>query len=212
MELVELITILIGNGALIAIISFIFRYYEKKSDRDLEARRKAEGYYMPLYGHVAILDELARGYKRSLEMGKAKVFAFKDCNYEELTSKEILDDFKNAYDAFSKFYIKKKSEGYEIFVSEKLRESLSNFWVKAKSFYEDNEKLKDAKEVDTFHNLAEETTKVMEKLFGLKQFEGEDNLGKKSTKKKKITIEESLISSADLEKEKGKKEKRKSKD
>jgi len=49
-----------------------------------------------------------------------------------------------------------------------LKEALGDFWVKAKSFYEDNEKLKDANEVDTFHKLADETTKVMEKLFGLK--------------------------------------------
>jgi len=167
-EYVTILTLILGNGILIGIITFIYRYYERKTERDLEARRKAENYYLPLYGHIAILDELARGYKRSLKIGKAEVFAFKDCNYKELTSKEILDDFKKSYGAFSKFYIKKKGEGYEIFVSEKLREALSNFWVKAKSFYKDNEKLKDANEVDAFHKLAEETTKVMEKLFGLK--------------------------------------------
>lgn len=171
MELTEYVTILtfiLGNGVLIGIITLIHRHYERKNERDLEARRKAKDYYLPLYGHIAILDELARGYKRSLKIGKAEVFAFKDCNYEELTSKEILDDFKKSYDAFSKFYIRKKGEGYEIFVSPKLKEALSNFWVKAKSFYKDNEKLKNAHEVDTFHKLAEETTKIMEKLFGLK--------------------------------------------
>jgi len=167
-EYVTILTLILGNGILLGIIGFIYKYYERKTERDLETRRKAEDYYMPLYGHIAILDELARGYRRSIEKGKAKVFAFKACNYEELTSKEILDDFKKSYDAFSKFYIKKKGEGYEIFVSEKLRDALLNLWVKAKSFYEDNEKLKDATEVATFHKLAEETTKVMEKLFGLK--------------------------------------------
>lgn len=169
MELIKLIiTIILGNGVLITLFTLIYGYFEKKSDRDLESRRKAENYYRPLYGHIAILDELARGYKRSLETGKAKVFSFTKGKYTELTSKEILDDFKKSYNAFSKFYVKKKGEGYEIFISEELKNVLVDFWVNVKSLYEDNEKLKDIKEVDTFHELAEETTKVMEKLFGLK--------------------------------------------
>jgi len=172
MELTELATI-IGivtavTTILTGIFNFIFRYFEKKSDRDYEARRKAEDYYRPLYGHIAVLDELARGYPRSLETGKAKVFSFKNCKYKELTSKEILDEFKESYDEFASFYIKKKCEGYELFVSEKLKNALNDFWIKAKSLHENNEKLKDNEEIDAFHKSAEETTKIMEKLFGLK--------------------------------------------
>ena len=151
-----------------AIIGIIYRHYERKSERDLEARRKAGDYYMPLYGHIAVLDELARGYKRSIEKGKAKVFAFKECRYDELTSKQILAEFKKAYDAFSSFYIKKKREGYEIFISKKLKEFLSDFWIIAKNFYEDDKRMKDKREIDDFHNSAEEATSLMEKLFGLR--------------------------------------------
>jgi len=172
MELTELATI-IGivtaiTTILTGVFNFVFRYFEKKSDRDFEARRKAEDYYRPLYGHIAVLHELATGYHRSLETGKAKVFSFKNCEYKELTSKEILDAFKESYDEFSSFYIKKKCEGYELFVSEKLKTSLRDFWIGAKSLYENNERLKDSKEIDAFKKSAEETTDIMGKLFGLK--------------------------------------------
>jgi len=47
--------------------------------RDFEARKEAKNYYRELYGKIAILDELMRGYQRSIKDGKADVFSVKDC-------------------------------------------------------------------------------------------------------------------------------------
>jgi len=163
-----LLTFLLGNGVLITIFGFFFNWLQSKSQRDFEARCEARKYYMTLYGHIAILDEFARGYPRSLKNGKAKVFMFKECKIGELTSKQILDEFKKAYDDFSRFYIKTKWEGCEIFVSKKLKKLLRKFWIKAKTFYEDTTEMKDEKQIENFHRLAKKTGHIMEKLFGLK--------------------------------------------
>jgi hypothetical protein len=42
-----------------------------------------------------------------------------------------LAEYREAYSGFLAFYIKKKYEGYELFISEKLKESLVDFWKKA---------------------------------------------------------------------------------
>lgn len=123
---------------------------------------------MELYGYTAILHELAGAYQSSLAKGKAKSFTFKKCEYVELTSQEILDEFNKSYSAFSSFYIKSKCKGYEIFVSDNLKEKLTKFWINAKSFHENNALMKDQQEVKEFRKSAEETTEEMEKLFGLK--------------------------------------------
>ena len=184
-------TIMVGNGAVVAVITLIFTLYQNKAQRnfearqnelreqfearqdnlrrDFEARREAKDYYLPLYGHIAKLDELVRGYLRCLETGKAEVFEFEKFSYEELTCKEILKNFKNCYVKFSKFYIEKKSEGYELFISEKLKEALMKFWFEAQSFDENTELLKESDNVTRFHKLAEATTNIMEELFGLNQ-------------------------------------------
>ena len=122
---------------------------------------------MKLYGHIAILHELAGAYQSSIGKGTARSFTFKKCEYVELTSQEILEDFNQSYSDFSSFYIESKCEGYEIFVSEKLKEKLTNFWINAKSFYEKNTLMKDQKEAENFRKSAEETTENMERLFGL---------------------------------------------
>lgn len=168
MTLTEIATILIGNGILIGILNFIFRYYERKSDRDLEARRKAEHYYLPLHGHIAVLQSQVSDYKRSLTHGRIKAFEFNECEHKELTSREILNDFRKSYEKFTRFYIEKKREGYEIFVSEGLRKALIDFWRGARIFYEDPENLKNSEMIDDFTSSADDTLDLMEKLFGLK--------------------------------------------
>lgn len=165
------LTFFLGNGLLIAIFTFITNWIQSKSQRDFEARQKASEYYMTLFGQIAILDELARGYPRSLTKeakGKAAVFKFNEHEFGELTSKQILERYNEAYENFSSYYIKKKSEGYEIFIEEKLGKLLSKLWISAKTFYDDNAEMKDEKQIEKFHNLAKKTVGKMEKLFGLK--------------------------------------------
>ncbi|MEM2111437.1 MAG: hypothetical protein QXX08_06125, partial [Candidatus Bathyarchaeia archaeon] len=172
-ELVSIVSIIASST--IAILSLYFSYWERKSDkefqakekkieRDFQARQRAEGYYRPLYGRIAVLDEMIRGYLRSLRKGRAKVFSVQDSKYKELTSKEILDEYLKSYNEFTSFYIKTKCEGYELFISEDLKDALVKLWAKADEFSENNEKLKDSEEIESFHRLAEETTRLMENL------------------------------------------------
>lgn len=182
-------TIIVGNGAVVAIITLVFTLHQNKVQRnfegrqnelrqqfearqdnlrrDFEARREAKDYYRPLYGHVAMLHELAIGYFRSLDKRKIRVFDFDNLTYIELTSDKILLAFNQAYNNFSKFYIKKKSEGYELFISESLKKSLMNFWCEAQSFNEDSELMKKSERIAQFTEFAEDATNTMEELFGL---------------------------------------------
>lgn len=163
-----LITFLLGNGALFTLFTFIFKWIQSKSQRDFEARKEGRKYYMGLYGHIAILHELVGAYYRSTDDGNAKLFNFKKHIVNELTSQQILGEFNKAYEEFLKFYIETKCKGQEIFISEKLKKILGKFWIQAKEFYENNAYIDDEKKILNFNNLAEETTKIMEKLFGLK--------------------------------------------
>jgi hypothetical protein len=159
---------LLGTSFVVALINLGFNWHQNNVQRDFEARRDAKDYYLPLYGHIAKLDELARGYSRSLNTGYADVFDFDNATSTTLSSDDILSAFKKAYLEFSKFYITKKSCGYELFISEKLRDSLTKYWCAAQDFYDDVGCLKVPDNVNTFHNLAENVTVVTEKLFGLK--------------------------------------------
>ena len=161
------ITLLVGNGVIVGLITIVFDWHQNNVQRDFEARREAKNYYLPLYGHIAKLDEFVGGYIRSLETGKAKMFEFENYDHSELTSQEILDNFKNCYGEFSKFYIKKKSEGYELFITDKMKEVLMTFWCEAQNFYDNNDELKHSDNVRKFRKLAGDLTDIMEELFGL---------------------------------------------
>ncbi len=169
MNWLDIATLIIGNGAVLAIFSLFFSFYQLKAGQDFEARKTAQGYYRELYGNIAVLDELMRGYHRSIiaKEKMARVFT-KECEYIELTEKEMLKRYNEAYLAFSTHYIKKKCEGYEIFVSEKLANTLIDYWTCVKNFYENDNEMTNKKEVDDTHKLAEKATKQMEKLYGLK--------------------------------------------
>ena len=186
---IEILTLLLGSGFILSIITLVYNWQQSKiqnkiqdrresnanniqdrrevAARDFEARKIAQAYYMGLYSHIAILDELIRGYHGSIQDGKAQIFDFKECKYVELQSRQILENYKEAYLTFSGFYIKKKCEGYEIFVSDELRKLLIDFWYDAKTFYEDSEQMRNKEAIDEFHAIAEKTTNCMEKLFGL---------------------------------------------
>jgi hypothetical protein len=167
------LTILIGNGAILGVFTLVFNYYKLKSDRDFEARKTAKDYYMKLYGNIAILDELSRGYQRSIEVGKAKVFTkeckyLDECTYTELSTDEILERFRDAYKEFSSHYIQNKYKGYEIFVSQNLAKLLIKYWAGLNSCFDDTKLMEKEKEVEALHKIAEKITKQMEELFGLK--------------------------------------------
>lgn len=170
-DLAAILAIILGNGAVIALIEIYFKHSEHKSGLDFEARKEAKEYYMTLYAHIAVLDELAMGYHESTKNGKdgtAKVFSFTSNTCNERNSQTILNEFKLAYSAFSSYYIKNKSKGYEIFVSQKLAKALITFWVYAQTFDEDGNTLKDKKKIDDFHKTAKKLAQRMSKLFGLK--------------------------------------------
>ena len=138
-----ILTILIGNGAILGAFTLFFNYYKLKSDRDFEVRKIAKDYYMKLYGNIAILDELSQGYHRSIKEKKAKVFTkeykyLDECTYKELPTDQILENFREAYKEFTSHYIDHKYKGYEIFVSRKIAKLLVSYWRKLDSFFDDN--------------------------------------------------------------------------
>jgi hypothetical protein len=69
---------------------------------DMKRREKAEDYYKPLYGHIAVLIEYAKAYFRSTEKGSETLFVFKGSKsyFGKLTQKEILELFKESYENF----------------------------------------------------------------------------------------------------------------
>lgn len=175
-----ILTLLLGSGAIVSLATLLYNWRQsviqrqiedkrEAAQRDFESRQFAKEYYMKIYGHIAILAELAEGYNRSLKAGETDVFSFKDCKFAKLNSQEILNDFNEAYENFSSYYIKQICDGYEIFISKKLKELLSKFWHLAKTFHDKNEDLKVIKQVTFFKNVADETTNYMEKLFGLQE-------------------------------------------
>jgi hypothetical protein len=163
----EILTLLLGSGFVLSIVTALYNWQQSKAARDFEARKEAKDYYRNLYGKIAVLDELVSGYQRSLKKGKAKVFHVKDCLFVELSTEKILMEFKDAYVDFTNYYIAKKCEGYEMFVSTKLKKLLIMFWKGVRSFYEKEEKMKVKEEIDNVHLLAEKATNHMEELFGL---------------------------------------------
>ncbi|MGD0995174.1 MAG: hypothetical protein ABR909_06585 [Candidatus Bathyarchaeia archaeon] len=167
-NIVDILTIIFGSSALITLIGYAFQYNQHKSEKDFEARKVAQEYYMTLYGYIGVLDELTKSYLRSIQDGKAEVFSYDNGLIEVQTSEKILDNYKNKYVNFASFYLKKSCEGYEIFVSKKLKGLLIKFWKTAKIFYDEPSSLKNKQTVEKFNNAAKETTDSMEKLFGLK--------------------------------------------
>jgi len=179
------IEIILGSGAVATLVTtFATLFYNWRSginqdkiedrrqevQRDYETRQYAKDYYMKLYGHIAIIAELVEAYYRSLEeKGGTMVFSFKDFKFKTLTSKEILNDFNEAYENFSSYYIKQICDGYEIFISKNLSQKMAKFWHDAKAFRDNNDALKDAEQVKKFEEMVDTTTDCMEKLFGLKE-------------------------------------------
>jgi hypothetical protein len=163
------------SGASVAIAGLVLSYRLRKSDREFEAKQKeserdfqarqnALDYYKPLYGHIAKLHELATAYLRSLDDGRTNLFFVvgkKPKYLKEVSSSDILEGYKESYETFTDFYVRKKFEGYEIFITQALAEALTKFWGKASYFYEHEEIMKLDKEIKEFENLLEKHSPVV---------------------------------------------------
>jgi len=165
----DLKTLLAFLGPLAGIIGILVKSYldsrKEKNKMEFLARQEGREFYRLLYGRIAVLHELILGYSRSLETGETKLFVKK--RYRELKSEQILKEFREAYNEFSEFYIEKKHEGYELFVSRELKEYLTQLWLEAEGFNADPKLLESKDSIKGFDNLARKTTAIMEKLFGL---------------------------------------------
>ena len=158
---------LLGSGVLISLITLLVNYLQGNRQRDFEARRDAKKYYLKLYAHIAILEELATSYQRSIKTGSATTFSFKDCAFVEHTSEKILQDYKEGYSNFSGFYLRNKGEGNEVFIPRKFNALLLGFWKSAMAFYDDAETMKIKANTDQFKKTCISTANYMTKLFGL---------------------------------------------
>ena len=156
-------------------MALLFNTKNINQKKILRPRKDPRKYYKTLYGHIAIIDEITKCYVKSLkDVAEGKIAAISYENYliEVQTSDKFLENFKKAYVNFTRYYVKTSSQGYEIFLSKKLRDQLGEFWQSAIWFNDNPPLLQDAREVEKFNKLNEETTDYMEKLFGLK-----DDLG-----------------------------------
>ena len=192
----EILTIVLGSGALITLITTIFTWFKEHEVRisqnaledkrtaaqnaledkrtatalDLKRRELAKDYYKPLYGQIAVLVEYGKAYGRCNPDESESVFVFNGNKsyFGELPQDKILELFKKSYEQFSSSYIKNKSEGYEIFIPKELEENLITFWKSAKSFDKNPQEMKKDEEIKKFKQCADEIHDLMEKLFGLK--------------------------------------------
>jgi hypothetical protein len=180
-DYVAILTLLGGSGVIVSLATLLYNWRQsviqskiqdrrEALQRDFEVRRDAKDYYMNLYAYVAILLELATGYRRSIESEQqmTAILSFKDKKYEKYSSQQILIQFQDAYQSFSKFYIEKKQCGYEIFIPPKLAVLLIEFWKATQIFHDDPETLSNNRAIDNFKQVCAQLTDCMEKLYGMK--------------------------------------------
>lgn len=152
-----------------SIFTIYMNLHEKRFDRDFQARQKAQEYYLPLYGNIAALREFATAYIRAVnDKSKIAVVFSKNGKCKKMSQTEILEEYKKSFEAFQQFYIEKKYQGFEIFISDKLRKSIISLWGKAEIFCEDYQRMENEEDMTEFRKLVENTTIEMECLFGLR--------------------------------------------
>jgi hypothetical protein len=120
---IELLLLVFGNGILVTLIGFAFQHHQHNSERDFEARKVAREYYMTLYAHIGIIDELTKSYVRSINNGKAEVFSYEKCLTEVQTSAKIFENYKLAVTKFTEFYLTKSKEAMKFLY----RKSFKNY-------------------------------------------------------------------------------------
>lgn len=169
-DFVAILTIIIGNGALITAVTLFLNYHTSKSETRLQARKEAHEFYLTLYSNIAYLEELMSAYGMSKSNGKANVF-IRDHGLIELSPNEIAANFKKAYGDFLSYYNEKKCSGYEIFLSKRLRKLLFEFQTLflfdiARGGAINLENMESQREYA--HHIVLEIREQMEKAFGLK--------------------------------------------
>lgn len=167
-------TLLVGSGAIVSIATLLYNWRASLAQQDFQARQNGKEYYLKMYAHVNILFELAESYVRARRPesgGKTAGFTFKKCGFIERTASEILSEFKESYRKFNLFYIENKRDGNEMFISAKFGDCLANFWRLAMEFDAAIETMEEDKRsmfMTKFRMAFEETTRRMQKLYGLK--------------------------------------------
>jgi len=175
-DYVTILTIVVGDGALIAIVTLLFNYFVQKSEARLEARKDAREFYMTLFGKIVYIEDLLNAYLQPKEPSSVmpssvivsnvipggKVF-IREKGYVELSPEQIKSHFGEAYKDFLTYYTKKRCDGYGIFVSKKLRDRLLAF----QSILTLDDTI-DENKLTTAHKVARQIRENMEKLYGLK--------------------------------------------
>jgi hypothetical protein len=164
-DLLAILTVILGNGALITFLTIYTNIHTRKSETRLKARKDAHKFYLTLYSDIAYLDELMRAYATSKSNGKARVF-IRDQGFVESSLNEIATNFGKAYDVFLSYYKKKKCSGYEIYLSKRLWKLLLDF----QSLFPFDFKLENMTPQDheDAYSIVFEIREQMEKYFGLK--------------------------------------------
>ena len=84
-----------------------------------------------------------------------------------LSSKELLENYRQAYREFDAYYVQKKCEGCEIFISHNLKELLIEWWRQAEQLYDNESLLGDKDRIFIFEKNTMDVLKQMEKIYGL---------------------------------------------
>lgn len=155
-----LVGALIGGG-----ISYLFTMREKSITREFELYQKGMSYLQSLYGFISVLLDLAEGYVRALEKGKAQISDMEGFIY--LTPKEILDKYKSKYEEFTKFMGDQKNKGNEVFLRKDLAKDVTEFWALADYFYEKG--TWDSHLADDFNEVSIRTMDRIERMLGIRK-------------------------------------------
>ena len=171
-DLLNALTLVFGSGVVVSLITLLYNYLQTKRDRDFESRKQASEYYKGLYARIVFMYGYAASYLASLEekqKGRASVFSDKSQKRVELSSDELLENYNQSYRKFENYYVRKKSEGYEIFVSARLQQLLINYWTQAKNLYDHPDLLKRIEQVTMLRQYRDKVLGQIEKLYGLKR-------------------------------------------
>jgi hypothetical protein len=169
-----ILTIIIGNGAVIAVATLLINYYTNKSQKQLEARKEAKEYYMTLYGKIAYVQNLITGALGAVvavpgQEDVGTIAYVKQKGTVELPKSEVINLLNEAHFDLLDYYEQKNCEGYGIFVSRKLRKLLSEFFeIMSRARAVARENTVDYRLMSEASTSLDEIRKYMEKIFGLK--------------------------------------------
>jgi hypothetical protein len=126
-----ILTIVAGNGVVIAALTLAFNFLTERSGRKIKAREQARDFYMNLYGKIAYVQLLQNAYSAFDIPQKPKtvnVFTKARGRYANLDRVEVEANLSEIFSDFSNYYATKRFEGYDIFLPTKLQELVSRFW------------------------------------------------------------------------------------